>query len=105
VSGKDGAAANTLKDLNRCTFVFDSPAVLALHAFHLLHKKVTELKGTLERVSNFYFKNGSLATSFTSPPCIHLNVKIGGWIYEVMLMFVDVAELRGAAQVLRGVCA
>ena len=93
VKGKNGAAANTLKDLNRCTFVFDSPAVLAL-GFHLLHKKVQSLDGTLERVSNFFFADGALETTFKSPPCIHLNVKINGWIYEIMLTLADVASVK-----------
>ena len=54
--GEAEPGANSLKDLNRCTFVFDSPAVLAL-AVLLLKNKVEALKGTVERVSNLFFPN------------------------------------------------
>lgn len=115
--GKEGdlPGANTLKDLNRCTFVFDSPAVLAL-AVLLLTKKVRELKGTMERCTNFFYPNlhpesdssdgktakrnaqlraaHALAHEFESPPCVHCNFKVDGWVYEVMFSLEDFASTK-----------
>jgi len=77
--------------------------VLAL-AVLLLMNKVKELKGAVERVSNLFFPNVNpendsdgkvkarneklrggrcLNGNFESPPCVHMNVKVHGWVFEV----------------------
>jgi len=82
-----------LKDLNRCTFIFDSPALLTL-AFHLLHTKIKRLNGQLERVTNFFSHGWRLHETFEVPPCVHINVRLNGWIHEVMFMLEDFAVTK-----------
>jgi hypothetical protein len=82
-----------LRDLNRSTLVFDSPSVLVL-GFKLLEMKVKALGGELVRLSNLFMRDGTLDTEPQAPPCLHLNFKIGEYIYEVMLMLSDFATAK-----------
>merc|ERR1712190_162600 len=89
-----------LKDLNRCTFLFDSPAVLVL-AFHLLDSKVKSLGGTISRISNllvedhaFAGNGGALSCDCRAPPVVHIMVRIDGWTFEIMLALVDVIKAK-----------
>jgi hypothetical protein len=77
-----------LRDLNRCTFVFDSPALMVL-GFKLLDEKVKGMGGELVRLNNFFFREGELEAEPRAPPCLHLNYSIEDYIYEVMLTLSD----------------
>jgi hypothetical protein len=72
-----------LRDLNRCTLVFDSPALMVL-GFKLFDGKVKAIGGEMVRLTNLFFKNGTLNTEPRAPPCIHVNYAIEDYIYEVM---------------------
>ena len=88
--------AKWLLDVNRCTFVADSPLVLAL-IFHLIEKKTQAMGGEISRLNNYFFKDGHLNMNMKQPPCIHLNLRIpkgSGWTYEVMLTLSDFAEAK-----------
>lgn len=95
-----------LLDLNRCTLVLDSPIVMVL-AFHLLKAKVEAppLSGKISRLTNHFLKEdisqvnqkaksltlsgGALLAMMKQPPCIHLNVLLDGWTFEIMLILHD----------------
>eukprot|EP00435_Cladocopium_sp_Y103_P010794 s6109_g2.t2 len=90
--------AKGLRDVNRCTFVADSPLVLAV-IFHLVDQKTRAMGGEISRLNNYFFKDGRLNMEMKQPPCIHLNLRIPkdariGWTYEVMLTLSDFAEAK-----------
>merc|ERR1712039_583103 len=65
-------------------------------AFHLLRTKVEDIGSTLDRCTNAFIDNaGLLASQFTAPPCLHLNLTLkDGWVYEVMLLLHDFATAK-----------
>eukprot|EP00438_Fugacium_kawagutii_P030918 Skav202920 [mRNA] locus=scaffold1565:177347:179542:- [translate_table: standard] len=88
--------AKWLLDVNRCTFVADSPLVLAT-IFHLIQRKTLAMGGEISRLDNYFFKDGHLNVELKQPPCIHLNLRIPkdtGWTYEVMLTLSDFAKAK-----------
>ena len=88
--------AQWLLDVNRCTFVADSPLILAL-IFHLIDQKTRAMGGEFSRLNNYFFKDGNLNMEMKQPPCIHLNLRIPedtSWTYEVMLTLSDFAEAK-----------
>jgi hypothetical protein len=82
-----------LRDLNRSTLLFDSPAVLVV-AFKMLEMQVIARGGKLVRLTNLFFKDGKLNLEPRAPPCIHINFMIDDYIYEVMLMLCDFAAAK-----------
>jgi hypothetical protein len=74
----------TLKDLNRVTFEFEDPLLMALCFEVLCAKfKVTGLK------------NKYLQETFEQPPDLHMNIDIGGgWLAEVQMLFRDVLAIK-----------
>eukprot|EP00931_Biecheleriopsis_adriatica_P101119 TRINITY_DN76331_c0_g1_i1.p1 TRINITY_DN76331_c0_g1~~TRINITY_DN76331_c0_g1_i1.p1 ORF type:complete len:632 (+),score=98.27 TRINITY_DN76331_c0_g1_i1:55-1950(+) len=84
-----------LIDLNRATFVFDSPIIMGV-AYQLIEKYVKIRNGLVTRTSNYFFsEDGSMKIDgFKQPPCVHMNVKLDDWIYEIMLMPVDLYHAK-----------
>jgi len=87
------AGPASLKDLNRCTFLFDSPVILAL-TYALLEHRVKQLGGVFERSTNYFFADGNVCADFDRPPCVHIVVRVHGWLFEIMLTFSDVALFK-----------
>lgn len=89
-----------LLDLNRCTLVFDSPVVLTA-AFHVLQVRVEKLGGKICRLKNHFLQDrdfvgsgGSLTKDFQAPPCVHINVHIDDWTFEIMFMLQDFMTVK-----------
>ncbi|GMH62543.1 hypothetical protein TrLO_g2984 [Triparma laevis f. longispina] len=74
----------TLRDLNRVTFEFEDPLLMAL-CFEILNKKY-----------NIYgLKNKYLQETFKEPPNLHMNLDIkDGWLCEVQMLFRDVLLIK-----------
>lgn len=85
--------AEWLLDLNRCTFIFDSPIMLVL-AFHMFHNCVKDRGGEITRLSNYFMKEGRPSRDMKQPPCIHINVRIDGWIFEVMFTYTAISKVK-----------
>lgn len=88
-----------LLDLNRATFLFISPAVLAL-GFYVFRALVEREGGELTRLSNYMFEKDEdrgtrPSTTMKQPPCIHVNFKMeGGWTFEVMFMLSQFSQAK-----------
>ncbi|GMH64089.1 hypothetical protein TrST_g1144 [Triparma strigata] len=74
----------TLRDLNRVTFEFEDPLLMAL-CFEVLNKKY-----------NIYgLKNKYLQETFKEPPNLHMNLDIReGWLCEVQMLFRDILLIK-----------
>ncbi|GMI14094.1 hypothetical protein TrLO_g458 [Triparma laevis f. longispina] len=74
----------TLRDLNRVTFEFEDPLLMAL-CFEILNKKY-----------NIYgLKNKYLQETFKEPPNLHMNLEIkDGWLCEGQMLFRDVLLIK-----------
>ncbi|GMI15844.1 hypothetical protein TrLO_g12077 [Triparma laevis f. longispina] len=74
----------TLRDLNRVTFEFEGPLLMAL-CFEVLNKK-----------SNIHgLKNKYLQETFKEPPNLHMNLEIkDGWLCEVQMLFRDILLIK-----------
>ncbi|GMH74479.1 hypothetical protein TrST_g2270 [Triparma strigata] len=74
----------TLRDLNRVTFEFEDPLLMAL-CFEVLNKKY-----------NIYgLKNKYLQETFKEPPNLHMNLDIkDGWLCEVQMLFRDILLIK-----------
>ncbi|GMH48796.1 hypothetical protein TrVE_jg4009 [Triparma verrucosa] len=74
----------TLRDLNRVTFEFEDPLLMAL-CFEVLHKKYS-IHG---------LKNKYLQETFKEPPNLHMNLDIkDGWLCEVQMLFRDILLIK-----------
>ena len=88
-------AAKWLLDVNRCTFVTDSPLVLAL-IYYLIESKTKSMNGEISRRSNHIISKDGLIKDPKKPPCVHLNLRIPqkGWTFEVMITLQDFATAK-----------
>lgn len=88
-------AAKWLLDVNRCTFVTDSPLVLAL-IYYLIESKTKSMNGEISRHSNHIISKDGLIKDPKKPPCVHLNLRIPqkGWTFEVMITLQDFATAK-----------
>ena len=88
-------AAKWLLDVNRCTFVTDSPLVLAL-IYYLIESKTKSMNGEISRRSNHIISKDGLIKDPKKPPCVHLNLRIPqkGWTFEVMITLLDFATAK-----------
>ncbi|GMH92675.1 hypothetical protein TrVE_jg10882 [Triparma verrucosa] len=74
----------TLRDLNRDTFEFEDPLLMAL-CFEVLNKKYN-IHG---------LKNKYLQETFKEPPNLHMNLDIkDGWLCEVQMLFRDILLIK-----------
>ncbi|GMH66315.1 hypothetical protein TrST_g8839 [Triparma strigata] len=74
----------TLRDLNRVTFEFEDPLLMAL-CFEVLNKKYN-IHG---------LKNKYLQETFKEPPNLHMNLDIkDGWLCEVQMLFRDILLIK-----------
>ncbi|GMH73397.1 hypothetical protein TrST_g2413 [Triparma strigata] len=74
----------TLRDLNRVTFEFEDPLLMAL-CFEVLNKKYN-IHG---------LKNKYLQETFKEPPKLHMNLDIeDGWLCEVQMLFRDILLIK-----------
>ncbi|GMH63088.1 hypothetical protein TrST_g12374 [Triparma strigata] len=74
----------TLRDLNRVTFEFEDPLLMAL-CFEVLNKKYN-IHG---------LKNKYLQETFKEPPNLHMNLDIrDGWLCEVQMLFWDILLIK-----------
>jgi len=88
-------AAKWLLDVNRCTFVTDSPLVLVL-IYYLIESKTKSMNGEISRRSNHIISKDGLIKDPKKPPCVHLNLQIPqkGWSFEVMITLLDFATAK-----------
>ncbi|GMH80148.1 hypothetical protein TrST_g12159 [Triparma strigata] len=78
------AQGKTLRDLNRVTFEFEDPLLMAL-CFEVLNKKYS-IHG---------LKNKYLQETFKEPPNLHMNLDIkDGWLCEVQMLFRDILLIK-----------
>ncbi|GMI03857.1 hypothetical protein TrLO_g11404 [Triparma laevis f. longispina] len=78
------AQGKTLRDLNRVTFEFEDPLLMAL-CFEVLNKKFN-IHG---------LKNKYLQETFNEPPNLHMNLDIkDGWLCEVQMLFRDILLIK-----------
>lgn len=87
-------AAKWLLDMNRCTFVTDSPLLLAL-IYYLIESKTKSMNGEISRRSNHIISKDGLIKDPKKPPRVHLNLRIPqkGWTFEVMITLQDAQVL------------
>ena len=81
---KTGKKHNGLRDLNRITFEFEDPLLMAL---------LFEVLNTIFKVVGL--KNKYLQETFKQPPDLHLNLDLGnGWLVEVQMLFRDILAIK-----------